>query len=206
MNKRLNIGVDIDGVLANFSQAAREVCKEIFDGRPDDGLVQTTWAFDSLGISGAEEKLLWKEIDIRPNWWMHLKKLLNTSTLKTLTDTHRVVFITNRKDGTGWPIEQQSAEWLKQHFWLFNPTVLISDKKGPVADGLKLDYYIDDRPKNVQEVLDGAPNCKTFLLRATYNTEYNPALVVNTFDEFSNLILNPRNNEVKKPYAINWAR
>src|SRR6266704_6953959 len=134
----LNIGVDIDGVLGAFVPAARKLCQELFDGRPDDSLVQRSWSFETLGITPAEESILWKRIDSIPNWWLTHDIMPNTSLLKPLCDKHRVIFITNRKDGLGLSVDKQSAEWLVRKFWIFYPTVLLSGEKGPLAKGLKL--------------------------------------------------------------------
>jgi len=95
----------------------------------------------------------------------------NTDLLPQLCEKHRVIFITNRKDGTGWPIEDQTKVWLKRNFGLNNTNVIISDRKGSVADGLKLHYFLDDRPKNVLEVIGDSIATQTFLLDATYNQE-----------------------------------
>jgi 5'(3')-deoxyribonucleotidase len=187
--KRFTVGVDIDGVCSNFMYAAREHLKVLFNGRPNDDQIQTGWGLDSLGFTLDEENQFWRSIDSLPNWWMHHPKMPGTSRLKELCDKHRVIFITNRKDGAGWPIEQQSAEWLKQNFWLYNPTVLISDKKGPVAEGLKLDYFIDDRPKNYEEVVNQYPKCKSALQDGTYNQEYVAGWRVKSLDDFIETIM-----------------
>lgn len=188
MAKRFTIGVDIDGVLSNFTLAARNLCKEMFNGKPADHLVQTGWGFDSLGLTNEEEKAMWERIDSIPNWWMNHEKMPGTSRLKTMCDNHRVVFITNRKDGTGWPIEQQSAEWLKQNFWLYNPTVVISGNKGDVANGLELDFFIDDRGKNYTEVCEARPQCQSALYDATYNQDTVAGWRVENFDAFADYI------------------
>jgi 5'(3')-deoxyribonucleotidase len=181
--KRLNIGVDVDGVLSSFTSAARKLCKQLFDGRPDDSLIQTSWAFESLGITKAEESIMWKVIDNTPNWWMTHETMPETDLLHDLCDNHRVIFITNRKDGrVGLPIEIQTAQWLKENYGLYNPMVAISDNKGPLAAGLKLDYFIDDRPKNVDEVCRYVP--KTALRDATYNQEYPYGWRVRSFNDF----------------------
>lgn len=181
--KRLNVGVDVDGVLANFVGSARTVCKQLFNGRPDDHLIQTGWGFDSIGITKEEENLLWRTIDAAPNWWMGLDRLPETNLLGKLCQDHRVIFITNRKDGScGLPIEVQTARWLEQNYHLDHPTVTISDNKGPLAAGLKLDYFIDDRPKNVAEVHPYVQ--ATALLDATYNQEFSHTWRVHSFDEF----------------------
>jgi uncharacterized HAD superfamily protein len=207
MTKRLNIGIDVDGVLADFTTAARKVCQELFDGRPDDSLVQTTWAFESLGITKEEENILWKELDSRKNWWLEsLYKLPNTNLLMPLYEKHRLIFITNRKDGknpASWPIELQTAEWLRRQFHIYHPNVIISDNKGPLMDGLKLDYFIDDRPKNVQEAVEAIdPQHQAtlpVLLAATYNRDYMYPYQVSSFNEFADVILNG-NGEFKPVY------
>lgn len=181
----LNIGVDIDGVLSNFTRSARELCKSLFNGKPDDRLVQTGWGFDSLGLSKEDEDVMWREIDSIPNWWTTHAALQGTHLLKPLCDKHRVVFITNRKDGVGLPVDKQSAVWLTRTFHIFHPAVLLSNDKGPLVKALKLDYYIDDRPKNVLEVIQSAPRCQTALLDATYNQEFVHGWRVACFDDFA---------------------
>jgi len=189
VSKMLNVGVDIDGVLSNFVKAARILLKTMFNGRPKDSLIQTTWAFSSLGITTEEENQMWRKIDSIPNWWLGHEVLPNTDLLYSLCNKHRVIFITNRKDGTGRPVDKQSAMWLTEKFHLFHPIVLLSNKKGPLAKALKLDYYIDDRPKNVLEVVEFHPSCKTFLLDATYNQECIYTNRVKSFDEFAKRLL-----------------
>lgn len=190
MGKRLNIGLDVDGVISAFVPAARKLCKQLFNGRPDDALVQTSWAFDSLGITPEEENKLWRRIDAIPNWWLDHKPMENTDLLPQLCEKHRVIFITNRKDGTGWPIEDQTKVWLKRNFGLNNTNVIISDKKGPVAAGLKLDYFIDDRPKNCIEVHQEGCT-KIYMLDATYNQDCGVWVIprVKSLNDFIRMIL-----------------
>jgi len=192
MAKRYSVGIDVDGVLAAFTHAARQTMKKLFAGRPDDLLVQTTWAFESLGITAEEERIFWRHVDNEPNWWLTLKALPFTFTLPELVANHRCVFITNRKDGAGLPIEQQTSSWLRAHFGLREPTVVISNNKGPVAVGLKLDYFIDDRPKNVSEVIN-CSSTRVFLCDATYNASYDDAQRVANFDQFAKIIIRRAN-------------
>jgi uncharacterized HAD superfamily protein len=190
---RLKIGVDIDGVLANFVGQARADLQTILgDGRPADDLIQTSWNFTSLGITKQEENQLWRYIDEFRNWWLQLERMPNTNYLRHLCDNARVIFITNRKDGNkNWgslPIEDQSRKWLERRFHIPHPTVLISDNKGPLVAGLGLDYFIDDRPKNVEEVVAASPATVTYLLDATYNKECQVQRVA-TFDDFARMVL-----------------
>jgi 5'(3')-deoxyribonucleotidase len=182
-NKYLNVGVDIDGVLSNFTGAARSLCKSLFNGKPSDDLVQTGWGFDSIGITKEEENLMWRVIDAIPNWWLTHEPMPCADMLPYLCEKARVVFITNRKDGTGQQIADQSSQWITDNFGIKNPNVIISDNKGPVASGLNLDYYIDDRPKNVEEV--GFYIKKTAILDATYNQDFKWDWRVNSFNDFA---------------------
>jgi 5'(3')-deoxyribonucleotidase len=193
----LKIGVDIDGVLADFLAKARTLLKEMC-GKPADDLIQTGWGFDSLGITKEEERQFWDKLDTIPNWWYDLPKMPGTDTIKRLCDKYRVIFITNRKDGTGMPVDVQSAAWLQWTFGINYPTVLLSDDKGPLARALKLDWFIDDRPKNVEEVRVSSPLTRTVLYRTSYNTEYAHLDCVKTFDEFTKRFSLPE-EEVLEP-------
>jgi uncharacterized HAD superfamily protein len=191
MGKRLNVGVDIDGVLADFALAARTLCKQLFNGKPADDVIQTGWGLTSLGLTQEEENKMWRTIDTISNWWLNHKVMPDTDLLPALNEKHRVIFITNRKDGTGWPIEDQSKHWIKRNFGIYNATIIISDNKGPVAKGLNLHYFIDDRPKNVEEVCAGSA-ARVFIQDASYNQnkDYLDCVKrVKNFNEFASIIL-----------------
>jgi hypothetical protein len=193
MARRYNVGIDVDGVLACFVAGARRTMQTLFAGRPDDGLIQTSWAFESLGITQEEEKIFWRHVDNTPNWWLGLRPMPHTLTLPELVRNHRCVFITNRQDGSGMPIEMQTTSWLRANFGLSEPTVLICKNKGPVVHGLDLDFYIDDRPKNCDEVQAYARDCRVYMCDATYNITDPFPLRVPNFDAFARLIIKEAN-------------
>lgn len=147
-----------DGVLADFTSAAKDVLTSLL-GRDVRGLEQRTWSFASLGVSDAEENAFWRHLDtkIQNFWYNGLEPLPDTNLLKPLCDAHEVIFITNRKhplpEADSMPVNEQTAFWLRNWFQIANPTVLLSKTKGPLCAALNIDYFIDDRDKNIQEVV-----------------------------------------------------
>jgi 5'(3')-deoxyribonucleotidase len=180
--KRLKIGIDLDGVCADFLSSAYAEGRKLFN-KPAEGAIQTGWGFETIGITNEETKQLWDVIDAIPNWWMELAKLPDTETLNYICQEHLVYFITNRKEGSGFPIELQSALWLVENHGIIMPTVLVNPKKGPLAKALALDYFIDDNTSNCTDVASSIGTDKVFIKDATYNQDSQMQRVKN-LDEF----------------------
>jgi uncharacterized HAD superfamily protein len=192
MAKRLKIGVDVDGVLADFTGGARQILKDHL-GIDTTGRTQTGWGFDSIGVDKATERKLWDYIDDYKDWWYNcLQPLPNCNLITTLCEKHQVIFITNRKHATeasgSMPVNEQTAFWLRQWFNIPNPTVLLSDNKGPLCAALGLDLFIDDRDKNLTEVIAAIGEDKVVGLEASYTPkelrQSHPKWVLN-FNEFA---------------------
>lgn len=156
-------------------------------------------------MTAAEEDEMWRAIDATKDWWMNLAPLANTHLIKPLTEQHEVIFITNRKQGSGLPVEVQSAEWLCRNFNLYHPPVLLSNKKGPLAKALGLDYFIDDRDKNIIEVSEAIGPEKCIINRWPWNAEFqkfHPYWVLN-FNEFAYPLLESLPEPIAQ-YAVNF--
>ena len=185
------IGIDVDGVIANFTDAAREVCKKLY-GKPADYLKQTEWDFQCLGITAEEETKMWWEIDATPNWWLSLKRLPHTEYLELLSDTCDLLFITKRRYSTVYSIAQQTQRWLATHTKVQNPSVIVTKDKGKLCRLLKVDYFIDDKFENCVDVKKKSPNTKVFVKEELYNKRQALAFglpTVVTFNEFARRIL-----------------
>jgi uncharacterized HAD superfamily protein len=169
--RKRKIGIDVDGVLANFNDDYGRILVET-SGRnliPANFTIDDidTWHWEKkLGYTAKEVDAVWRVIDTHPFFWSALRALPGARHLTAL-NAHDVYFITSRPGVTA---KQQTENWLVAH-GIFRPTVLISSKKGPVVAGLDLDFFVDDKLENCVEVEAAAPNTRVYLLDYKYNRD-----------------------------------
>src|ERR1043166_583824 len=166
---RLRVGLDVDGVLGAFSPKFIEIANNLFglNLRPED---QTGWAHQSLGLTNKQADKVWDVINKTPNWWMEdLPVLRRTDKLHIAARQHQLYFITKRNPtNVGLPIEEQTAHWIRRHFYIPNPTVIVTEQKGLVANALELDFFIDDKYENCLDVQNNSPRTQVYLHDAPY--------------------------------------
>lgn len=172
----MRVGVDVDGVLADFNEAyIRRMIdssgRDLFPLRPFD---ITTWNYpESYGYTDLEVSYAWQTIKLGGAFWYSLKPYRDTSTaLGILSDLMMhgddVYFITARP---GINAKLQTENWIRERFpHLTRPTVtvLITPHKGLAARTLDLTHYIDDRWENCLDVA-AAGKTKTFLMDRPWN-------------------------------------
>jgi hypothetical protein len=170
---RLRVGIDVDDVCAAFIRAHQKVCRELF-GKPEVGTIPVDWAFTNYNLTKEEHTQIWDAIAKRYNFWQSLLPCPDTGDLTAFAVTGILpFFITSRVPTVGKPIELQTAVWLEQYYGFTHPTVIVAHSKGPLAKALNLDYFIDDRDKNVLEVADAHPTCKVFIKDSGHNKDFN---------------------------------
>lgn len=169
----MRIGIDVDGVLANFVEAYERLVIEesgvdLF-GENKWPVVPCTWNWPehygySKDLMDFVNGPVWRRIKTSPNFWRLLRPLIGAEEL-TISSEHDVYFITDR---AGVQVKRQTEAWLREHFW-GNSTVLISKFKGEAAKALSLDLYVDDRWDNIRSVELISPATKAVLLDRPYN-------------------------------------
>ena len=177
----MNIGFDLDGVLADFNSRFIERIIEItgedkFPPRPFD---IPTWHYPQVyGYTDEQMDLtngpVWTSIRHDPTFWAMLPAYSWTANvlrrLHALQHEHAIYFITDR---TGATAKQQTESWLRNYNF-DRATVLISSQKALCAQALKLDVYVDDRYENTESVGATSSTTQTFLLTRPWNVTYPP--------------------------------
>jgi 5'(3')-deoxyribonucleotidase len=159
--KLFKIGFDLDGVVADFNQSFIKRLEKV-SGKTST-LPHTEeppcWAYPTaIGFSEEDERAAWNSVKNDPGFWLTLDPLFEAqqalSVLSTMYNVgHEVYFMTTRM---GVHPHLQSMTWLELNGFP-NASVLISSNKGPVAQGLALTHFIDDKPENCFDV-DAACN------------------------------------------------
>jgi len=175
MNHLSRVGVDVDGVLADFNSAFIQrvidvTGRDLFPARPFD---IPCWNYPQhYGYTEVEVSTVWTNIKTDSTFWLSLLDYPQTrSLLESLRNIQtagtEIYFITARP---GVRVKEQTEGWLLYMGFEF-PTVLISSAKGLCARALDLTHYIDDRWENVVDVRQYSPTTSVSLLTQPWNVE-----------------------------------
>lgn len=170
----MRIGVDVDGVLADFNTPFIEYVVAVIgvDRFPARPFEPTTWDYpEQYGYSSDDVSRVWETIKGDTKFWRTLPKyettLRDIEALRFQRDVcdDDVYFITARP---GRLAKWQTERWLACHGF-DSPTVLISGDKALCASALALDVYIDDKPENVVSVLTDCLRTSVYLMDRPWN-------------------------------------
>lgn len=160
----------MDGVIADFAAAFREVEQRLFGPSsavsvesPEVEAAQEENTEARLSIDPAAPRearrrrdAIWSAIHQTPDFWTTLKPLDPDAVrrIHELTLRHRweVFFITQRPSTAGQTVQRQSQLWLKQQGFDLPSVLVISGSRGAAAGALRLHYHIDDSPQNCLDI------------------------------------------------------
>jgi uncharacterized HAD superfamily protein len=165
LNKR--VGLDVDGVLADFNLAMDKLCGGAI-GDPHD------WNNPILGKKFAEVKE-------DPNFWLNLEPMVQPQDIPFEASC----YITSRSIDTAI-----TKQWLDKHGFADAPVYSIGSGESKVETAKKanIDYFIDDYSKNFIE-LNNAGIC-TFLMDRSYNQRINAGYKrIKDFNDFKQRFL-----------------
>jgi hypothetical protein len=162
----LRIGIDIDGVLADFRTAFHETAVRVLRHDVDD-----TQDLESLTpLSAGDVRRVWDYIATAQNWWMEVPAY-EPDQIARLYSLMRaggweVFFMTKRPASAGDSVQFQTQWWIER-FGFYLPAVMtVPGSRGDIANGLRLDLVIDDQLINCVEVIATAPTKAVLVQRS----------------------------------------
>src|SRR6187549_1126984 len=160
----VRIGFDMDGVLADFASAYREVEVQLFGGaapiRADDpGAVEEEP--DAAASTPSEERrrrdAVWRHIRATENFWTTVAPIREHAVRRIhqlmLEQRWEVFFITQRPATRGETVQRQTQRWLVAQGFDLPSVLVIAGSRGAAAGALRLDYLVDDSATNCLDVL-----------------------------------------------------
>jgi hypothetical protein len=156
----LRVAVDLDGVIADFRSAFRQVASHVLD-RDLDG--------DDEPMAPTERDRVWGAIARTQNWWATIQPY-EPDQIARLYGAARegrweVVFMTKRPPSGGECVQVQTQWWLEHHGFLLPAVVTVPGSRGELANALRLDLVIDDLFVNCVEVVSSSPAKAVLMLR-----------------------------------------
>jgi hypothetical protein len=159
----LRLGFDLDGVLADFRSAFRDLARKVLhhdaDGRDAD----------STTLSPLELNRVWKAIESSHNWWVTVQPYEPQQIARLYSLARKggweVSFLTKRPPSGGDSVQFQTQWWLEKHGYLMPAVVTVPGSRGELANALRLDLVVDDQFVNCAEVISSSTSRTVLLLR-----------------------------------------
>ena len=165
----VRIGIDMDGVLADFATAFEDVERRLFGTasqvaveRPEVAVAQEEEVADegSPRRSPREQRrrrdLIWNAIHSTPDFWTTLKPLDPGAVRRIhemmIRHACEVCFITQRPATIGQTVQRQTQRWLHEQGFDMPSVLVISGSRGAAAAALRLNFHVDDSPQNCLDV------------------------------------------------------
>lgn len=184
----LRLGVDLDGVVADFASAFHAVEGRLFGPQPEVPAGQPEQQVDGTSASADLDRptgpakvdprdarrrrdAIWQAIRSTPDFWTTLEPLEagEVARLHDLALRHRwdVVFVTRRPATAGETVQRQSQRWLVGQGFDLPSVVVIDGSRGAAAAALRLDFHVDD---DLQNCLDVKTDSSARILYVTTDT------------------------------------
>jgi hypothetical protein len=164
----LRIAFDMDGVLADMHAALEIEAERMFGEQGQSTVSALEEAIEQeppapppvppvLTLTAQQSEMLWQRVADTDNFWEGLAETEPgiVGRLARLADERRweVLFITQRPQTRGAPVQKQTQFWLRRHGFDFPSVYTTRGSRGAIALALNLDVVVDDRFEGCVDVV-----------------------------------------------------
>lgn len=178
----VRIGLDLDGVLAQFIPAYRTLLWQLQPGEPPTVTGDPReWHFEGgEGFTSETVRRAWDRIIRFPTWWEFLAPYPDARIfIRSLARLPVApVFVTTRPQDEHGETQAVTERWVHRHLGVTWP-VVITDDKAREAQALGLSALVDDRPENLASLPEG---CLRILLARGWNKTANVTAALRAAD------------------------
>jgi len=187
------VGLDIDGVLADFVSPFLRVLQARACTGPIDPATYVDLSFSThpeLSKEVVTECIL--KVSNDPEFWEQLNPLPTAEqwqALDSLSRQQQLIFVTHRYECDNYSIHQVTCAWLEKH-GISNPVVYFTQSlKSELIGKLKVDLFVDDRHENCRDVAENT-DAVVLMPHRPYNQTFSHSRVrrIQDLDELLPLI------------------
>ena len=159
----------MDGVLADFASAFREVEERLYgtatsgtapsqvEAEAEDAAAEEVAQESSPHEARRRRDAIWHAIRSTPDFWTTLKPLEPGAVRRIhemmLRFGWEVCFITQRPATMGQTVQRQTQRWLHEQGFDLPSVLVINGSRGAAAGALRLHYMVDDSPQNCLDIV-----------------------------------------------------
>lgn len=172
----IRFGIDLDGVLGNFTAEVITAANSLWPNKTPLDYIPENWDYQGI-LTPEEWKQVWAKLMDTENLWLKEQDLQGVYDLQKFVDKYplaQIYFITARAQTKGMSVLVQSTRWLEQRgLWSrFNRSTVIpvehSQDKLEVIRELKLPFFLDDHAPTIS-ALQQIPNMEAYVLDEPHN-------------------------------------